>query len=70
MALIEQYGALALFVTLTLECPGGEQNSGWLITYDGARPHIGSLSSARPGTKALVQVIGPPKWRIRYVDDA
>ena len=54
-------------LTLRLSCPG--EASGWRLTYDGGRPHIGSLSGAAPGTKVLVQVIGPPAWRIRYVDD-
>jgi len=58
------------FVTLTLDCPDAELGAGWLLTYDGARPHIGSLSRARPGTKMLVQVIGPAQWQLRYVDRA
>jgi hypothetical protein len=49
---------------------GGFLNAGWLVTYDGAGPHIGSLSHAQAGTKLLVQLIGPPKWRIRYLDEA
>ena len=51
-------------LTLTLDCPG--DSAGWLVTYDGGNPHIGSLSSAAPGTKALVQAIGPERWDIRY----
>ncbi len=58
------------FLTLTLDCPDAEPGAGWLLTYDGARPHIGSLTRARPGTKLLVQVIGPPKWQMRYTSDA
>lgn len=54
------------FVTLVLDCPSPD--AGWLLTYDGARPHIGSLSQAQPGTKALVQVIGPAEWQMRYTD--
>ena len=49
---------------VTLDCPSPER--GWIITYDGGRPHIGSVSSARIGTKCLVQVIGPPSWTMRY----
>lgn len=51
-------------LTLRLDCPGREQ--GWLITYDGGRPHIGSLSSASPGTKLVVQAFGPPVWSLSY----
>ena len=51
-------------VTLTLDCPAAEQ--GWTVTYDGAVPHIGSMSSAAPGTKALMQVFGPARWTMRY----
>jgi hypothetical protein len=51
-------------LTLRLDCPGAEQ--GWLITYNGGRPHIGSLSSAMPGTKLVVQAFGPPVWSLSY----
>jgi hypothetical protein len=51
-------------LTLRLDCPGAEQ--GWLITYNGGRPHIGSLSSATPGTKLVVQAFGPPVWSLSY----
>ncbi len=51
-------------LTLHLDCPA--EGSGWLLTYDGGKPHIGSLGSATPGTKVLAQVIGPPRWAIRY----
>ena len=27
---------------------------------------MGRLSAAEPGTKVLVQAIGPPRWSIRY----
>jgi len=53
-------GALAL----RLDCPS--EDTGWLVTYDGGRPHMGSLSSARPGTKVMVQAIGPARWALRY----
>jgi hypothetical protein len=53
-------------VTLYIDCIEGE--TGWIVTYDGANPHIGSFSRARMGTKALVQVIGPAKWEMKYVD--
>ena len=52
-------------LTLRVDCAG---DAGWLVTYDGGRPHIGSLSGASPGTKMLVQAIGPPRWAVRYTD--
>lgn len=54
-------------LALHLDCP--DAAAGWLVTYDGGHPHLGSLSSARPGTKALVQAIGPPRWSVRYTAD-
>jgi hypothetical protein len=45
-------------------------DAGWLVTYNGGRPHIGSLSGASAGTKMLVQAIGPPRWAVRYTDGA
>ncbi len=53
-----------LALTLTLDCPADD--IGWLITYDGGRPHIGSLSSATTGTKLVVQAIGPSEWALEY----
>jgi hypothetical protein len=53
-------------LTLHLDC--SRQGAGWLVTYDGGNPHIGSLSRAEPGTKVLAQVIGPARWVIRYED--
>ncbi len=41
--------------------------NGWLITYDGKTPHIGSLTSASIGTKLIVQVIGPKEWEMKYI---
>ena len=52
---------------VTLHVDTTEQN-GWIITYDGGCPHIGSLSRAAPGTKVLMQVIGPARWVMRYED--
>ncbi len=43
-----------------------DPESGWIVTYGGGRPHIGSLSKASAGTKLLVQVIGPPLWTMRH----
>ena len=53
---------------LHLDCP--RDDAGWLVTYDGGQPHIGSLSSAQVGTKVLVQAIGPPRWSVRYAENA
>lgn len=50
--------------TLQVDCVAGEY--GWILTYDGGYPHIGSLSGGRPGTKLLVQAIGPARWEMRY----
>ena len=51
---------------LTLDCPSPDQ--GWMVTYDGGVSHIGSMSVAAPGTKALMQVFGPARWTMRYDD--
>jgi hypothetical protein len=51
-------------LSLYIDCPG--EDAGWILTYDGGYPHIGSISGAQPGTKALVQVIGPETWEMRY----
>jgi len=52
--------------TVTIGCPAPD--AGWILTYDGGRPHIGSFTDAQPGTKVLVQAIGPPQWGVTYVD--
>lgn len=52
---------------LHLSCPSADQ--GWIVTYDGGASHIGSISAASPGTKFLMQVIGPERWNMRYEDD-
>src|SRR5262245_55210706 len=52
--------------TLTLDCL--REDAGWLVTYDGGRPHMGSLSKAAPGTKIVVQAIGPARWALRNLD--
>ncbi len=46
-------------------CP--DENTGWIITYDGKNPHIGSLTSASIGRKLIVQVIGPKEWEMKYI---
>lgn len=53
-------------LTMRLDCP--RELSGWLITHNGGKPHIGTFSQASPGTKCLVQVIGPARWIMRYND--
>jgi hypothetical protein len=53
--------------TLHLACPAPDR--GWIVTYDGGSSHIGSLSSASPGSKFLMQVIGPERWSLRYDDN-
>ena len=52
---------------LELDCPN--QAQGWIVTYDGAYPHIGSISRCAPGSKILMQIIGPSDWTMRYEDD-
>lgn len=56
-----------VILTVRLDCP--RELSGWLITHDGGKPHIGTFSQAWPGTKCLVQVIGPAQWAMRYEDE-
>jgi hypothetical protein len=53
--------------TVTLDC--ASEGQGWIVTYDGGRPHIGSFTGAEPGTKIVVEAIGPPRWEVKYVDD-
>jgi hypothetical protein len=65
MRILQQLPDVGL-VTLHIDCIEGE--TGWIVTYGGAHPHIGSFSRARTGTKALVQVIGPAKWEMKYMD--
>lgn len=52
----------------TVTVDGDADGHGWLLTYDGGRPHIGSLTQAQPGTKLLVQAIGPTQFEVTYVD--
>lgn len=51
-------------LTLRLDCPRAD--FGWLVTYDGGKPHMGSLSGAKLGTKVMVQAIGPSRWALLY----
>ena len=50
--------------TLHLSCISNDM--GWLVSY-GGHPHIGSFTCAEPGTKVLVQAIGPARWRAHYI---
>jgi hypothetical protein len=49
--------------TLTVH---SEDTTGWRVSY-GGHPHIGSISDAEPGSKLVVQAIGPPSWQARPV---
>jgi hypothetical protein len=55
-------------LVLELGCP--DPASGWILTYDGAIPHVGSISGCSAGSKILMQVIGPGRWVMRYDDEA
>lgn len=52
---------------LELGCP--DLASGWVLSYDGAIPHIGSISGCSAGSKVLMQIIGPAHWSMRYEDE-
>ncbi|MEO1102689.1 MAG: hypothetical protein AAFW98_02985 [Pseudomonadota bacterium] len=52
-------------VVLTMSCPGHDR--GWMFSFDGARPHGGILHETEPGSKILVQVLGPETFRSRPV---
>ncbi len=41
--------------------------TGWMITYNGNNPHVGSLTNSSVGTKLIVQIIGPKEWAMNYV---
>ena len=51
---------------LRLDCL--DENTCWMFSYDAGQSHIGSLSSATPGTKLVVQAFGPPEWALRYTE--
>jgi len=54
---------------VTLHVSTTDQN-GWIVSYNGGYPHIGSISGAAQGTKVLMQIIGPARWMMRYDDEA
>ncbi|MDH3420296.1 MAG: hypothetical protein OEM78_12565 [Gammaproteobacteria bacterium] len=51
---------------LRVDCSSDE--ACWMFSYDAGQHHIGSLSSATPGTKLVVQAFGPREWSLRYVE--
>jgi catechol 2,3-dioxygenase-like lactoylglutathione lyase family enzyme len=51
-------------LALELACP--DAASGWLLAYNGGRQHIGSFTACAPGSKILMQIIGPARWVMRY----
>jgi len=53
-------------VKVSLACPSPE--AGWLLTVDCSIPFIGSFSAAAAGTKAVSQVIGPARWKMKYLE--
>lgn len=58
---LPEQGVVTLHVSTT-------ERNGWIVSYDGGLPHIGSVSGSALGTKVLVQVIGPARWVMRYED--
>ncbi|MGI9259263.1 MAG: hypothetical protein ACR2QQ_10535 [Gammaproteobacteria bacterium] len=52
---------------LRLDCPN--DSACWMFSYDAGQSHVGSLSSATPGTKLVVQAFGPTEWALRYTDE-
>lgn len=55
-------------LVLELGCP--DPALGWTLSYDGAVPHIGSISGCSAGSKILMQIIGPAHWSMRYEEKA
>jgi len=55
--------------TLTLRLGRPDERCGWLGTYSGGRPHIGSLNSATLGSKLLVAAFGASEWTLTYTED-
>jgi len=41
--------------------------TGWMITYNGKNPHVGSLTISSVGTKLIAQIIVPKEWAMNYV---
>jgi hypothetical protein len=53
-------------MTLYLSCPAPDH--GWTLSYSGAHAHIASFTDCTEGTKILMQIIGPARWIMDYVD--
>ncbi len=51
---------------LAMSCP--TPDLGWRFTFDGGAPHSGLFDTIVPGTKVMVQAIGPERFHMRYVD--
>jgi hypothetical protein len=51
---------------LAMGCP--TPDLGWRFTFDGGAPHGGLFDTIIPGTKVMVQAIGPKRFHMRYVD--
>lgn len=51
---------------LRLDCLS--EDACWMFSYDAGEDHVGSLSSATPGTKLVVQAFGPSDWSLRYTE--
>ncbi len=51
---------------LRLDCLSAD--ACWMFSYDAGEDHVGSLSSATPGTKLVVQAFGPSEWSLRYTE--
>ena len=51
---------------LRLDCLSADDC--WMFSYDAGEDHVGSLSSATPGTKLVVQAFGPAEWSLRYTE--
>lgn len=51
---------------LAMSCP--TPDLGWRFTFDGGAPHGGLFDTIVPGTKVMVQAIGPERFHMRYVD--
>ncbi|MEZ5787687.1 MAG: hypothetical protein R3D62_14715 [Xanthobacteraceae bacterium] len=51
---------------LAMSCPSPDQ--GWRFTFDGGAAHSALFDTIVPGTKVMVQAIGPERFHMRYVD--
>ena len=51
-------------MTLRIDCI--EEETGWVLTYDGIYPHMSNIGESQAGTKILMQIIGPAQWEMKY----